>query len=96
MKYTKKPVEVEAFKYNGDFKDRNGNWCVPDWAVKAFENHILHYNSIAFDKEPELFVDTLEGTHMVRYGDYIVRGIKGELYNVRSDIFEATYEMAEE
>ena len=80
MKYTKKPVEVEAFKYNGDFKDRNGNW----------------YNAIEFDKEPELFVDTIDGTHMVRHGDYIVRGIKGELYNVRADIFEETYEMVKE
>lgn len=33
---------------------------------------------------------------MVRHGDYIVRGIKGELYNVRADIFEETYEMVKE
>lgn len=96
MRYVKRPVEVEAFKYDGDLKDRNGNWYVPEWAVKAFENHILHYNAIAFDKETELFVDTLEGTHLVRYGDYIVRGVKGELYNVRADIFEETHERVEE
>nr|DAH53169.1 MAG TPA: PGDYG protein [Caudoviricetes sp.] len=92
MKYKKRPVEVEAFKYDGDLKDRDGNWYVPYWGVKAFENKVLHYNAIAFDKEPELFVDTLEGTHLVRYGDYIVRGVKGELYNVRADIFEETYQ----
>lgn len=96
MRYMKRPVEVEAFQFDGDLKDRNGNWYVPDWAVEAFENKDLFFENTEYQSVPELFLNTLEGTHLVRYGDYIVRGVKGELYNVRADIFEKTYERVKE
>lgn len=38
---------------------------------------------------------TLEGDHTVSWGDWIIRGVKGELYPCKSDIFEATYEPAD-
>lgn len=38
-------------------------------------------------------VDTLEGTHQGKAGDYLLKGIKGELYPVRKDIFEETYDI---
>lgn len=41
------------------------------------------------------FIDTLEGGHRVCPGDWIIRGVKGELYPCKSDIFEATYEPVE-
>lgn len=95
MRYMKRPVEVEAFQYDGDLKDRDGNWYVPDWAIKAFKEGVLFFGRTAYI-EHGLFIKTLEGQHLVRYGDYIVRGVKGELYNVRADIFEETYERVEE
>ena len=42
-----------------------------------------------------LLIDTLEGTHRANRGDWIIRGIKDELYSCKPDIFEATYELVE-
>lgn len=93
MKYRKKPIEIEAFRYDGDLMDSNGKYYVPDWAVNAFENHVMFYDSLAGGFPPcELFINTLEGVHHVSVGDYIIKGIKGELYPCKPDIFERTYE----
>ena len=92
MKYRKKPVVVEAFQFDGDLIDKNGTPYVPDWAIKAFEEGVLHYD----DELPwELLVKTLEGTMHVSVGDYVIRGVDGELYPCKPDIFEKTYEVAE-
>lgn len=93
MKYKKKPIIIEAFKYDGDLKGSDGEYYVPDWAVKAFEEGSMRYGAIKLDEQPsELFIDTLEGTHHVSVGDYVIQGVQGELYPCKSDIFEKTYE----
>lgn len=89
MKYKKKPVVVEAFQYNGDL---NGKYQAPDWALEAYKKGILYYAS-RLDDQPELFIETLEGTHHVSVGDYIIRGIQGELYPCKPDIFSETYDV---
>lgn len=95
MKYQKKPVVIEAFQYDGDLKGSDGKWYVPEWAVKAFEDGIMYYGTLKLDEPPcELFIDTLEGTHHVSIGDYVIKGIKGELYPCKPDIFEESYEPA--
>lgn len=43
MKYRKKPVVIEAFQFDGDFKDKNGKVYVPDWAMEAFKNKTLFF-----------------------------------------------------
>src|SRR5574344_1497993 len=43
MKYRKKPVVIEAFQYDGDLQDSDGEYYVPDWAVKAFEGKVMYY-----------------------------------------------------
>lgn len=91
MKYKKRPVVVEAFQYDGDLKGADGKYYVPDWAVEAYEKGIMYYVS-KLDAPPELFIKTLEGTHHVSVGDYIICGVKGELYPCKPDIFEKTYE----
>lgn len=99
MKYRKKPVVIDAFKYEGDLKNSDGQYCVPDWAAAAFESGIMHHYSpykCPDDTALELFIDTLEGTHHVSIGDYIIRGVNGELYPCKSDIFEKTYEKVKE
>lgn len=84
MKYRKLPVEIEAFQYNRDS-------YVPEWALRAIENGTLFYGE--FEGSPgELFVKTLEGDHHVSVGDYIIKGIKDELYPCKPNIFEKTYE----
>ena len=96
MKYRKKPVVIEAFKYDGDLKNEEGQYCVPKWAFEAFEKGIMYYGALVFNTPPiELFIDTLEGTHHVSVGDYIICGVQGELYPCKPDIFEQTYEKAE-
>lgn len=90
-KYRKKPVVVEAFQYNGDLMDRCGKYYVPEWAGKAFEQGIMFYKEM-YIKPAELFIKTLEGDHHVSIGDYIIKGVQGELYPCKPDIFEQTYE----
>ena len=90
MKYRTKLVTVEAFKYDGDLMDKDGNYYVPQWAVEAYKNGTLFYGcGVGGD---ELFIETLEGVHHVSVGDYIIRGVVGELYPCKPDIFEQTYE----
>lgn len=76
MKYRKIPVEIEAIKWTGD--------NLP--AVQEFTE------GRAFLLRGELVTNTLEGIQTSRRGDYIVRGVCGEYYPCRADIFEQTYE----
>lgn len=89
MKFRKKPVEVEAYQWKGQHYDK---W--PDWLQHGFGLPIDDDGSVFRDsRRPELLIiNTLEGCHNCRPNDWIVQGIKGELYPVKPDIFEATYE----
>lgn len=92
MEYKKKPVIIEAFQYDGDLKNSKGEWCVPEWAIKAFENGIMFYEE--YNQKPsELFIKTLEGKHHVSVNDYVIKGVQDELYPCKPDIFEKTYEV---
>ena len=76
MKYRKKPVEVEAFRYDGDLIGSDGKPNVPDWAMKAYDTGVMYYDSVDEDSPPvELYISTLEGVHHAAIGDYIVRGV---------------------
>lgn len=85
-KYRKKPVEIEAFQYNGDLMDKNGEYYVPTWAINAYQDGVMYFVG------PELYITTLEGVYHVSVGDYIIRGVNGELYPCKPDIFEKTYD----
>ena len=82
-KYRKKPINIEAVHYVGE------TVIMPDWIREAFKSGILFYD------EDDLYVETLEGTSLVSVGDYIIKGVKGELYPCKPDIFEMTYEKEE-
>ena len=87
MKYRKKPVVIEAVQYKS-YEDGLHKWDeVTDWLIAAFDYRHLYY-----DTDFNLFVKSLEGDHHVSDGDYIIRGVKGELYACKPDIFEQTYE----
>lgn len=81
MKFRKKPVVIEAFRVDG--KE------LPDW----FRSRI---GVDVFTAEPDddfsYCIETLEGNMHALYGDWIICGVKGELYPCKPDIFEATYE----
>lgn len=85
MKYRKKPVVIEAFQYNGSLI-----FWAPDWVKEAHKKGVLFYRY-----DDEVFIKTLEGNHHVSIGDFIIKGIQGELYPCKPDIFEQTYELVE-
>lgn len=87
MLYRKKPVIIKAFCYDGDLKDANGNYYIPDWAIKAFEKGEIFYKNAG-----DLYIKTLEGDMHVTVGDYVIQGVQGEIYPCKPDIFEQTYE----
>lgn len=98
MKYRKKPAVIEAFQYDGDLKGGDGNYYIPEWAVKAFENGTMRYKGGISPLHPpcELYIETLEGVMHANVGDYIIQGVNGEIYPCKADIFEKTYERVEE
>ena len=81
MKYRKKPVVIEAVQYTGDNTDE----IIKFANGKIWKNTCYSY----------LTVPTLEGLHRADVGDWIVKGIKGEFYPCKPDIFDATYEPAQ-
>lgn len=88
-KYVKKPIIIEAFKYEGDLSANREN-CILSWAIEAYENGTLYYKETD-DSPSELFVKTLEGDMLCEVGCYIIQGVEGEIYPCRSDIFDKTY-----
>lgn len=75
MKYTKKKVEVEAIQWNGDNCEE-----ILGFACGA-----------AYMSNGIMRIRTLEGDVTATIGDYIIKGVKGELYPCKPDIFEETY-----
>ncbi len=93
-KYRKKPMVVSAFQMTKARRWDNSEW--PDWLNRAWNEIVgvgLSCNEDPNDNE-ELFLGTLEGVYKVSWDDWIIRGVKGELYPCKPDIFELTYEPA--
>lgn len=94
-KFRKKPIVIEAFQLGSvELQDPVG-WSPPEWLRNAIISGIV----VGFDKPHEsdwmhLRIKTLEGDMIAEPGDWIIRGIKGELYPCKPDIFAATYEPA--
>jgi hypothetical protein len=84
MKFRKKPVVIEAWKI--DSGDRN----MPSW---VFAGDKVKWRDGAGTK---LEIETLEGIMIGDKGDYLIKGVAGELYPCKPDIFEMTYERVEE
>ena len=86
-KFRKKPVVVEAVQFkNGELAER----C-PDWLAAALNKDPNEVGSVTRIGN-QVFINTLEGEMKGSDGDYIIRGINGEIYPCKPDIFEATYE----
>lgn len=90
--YRKKPVEVEAFQWTGD-KDQEAE---PVWMSEALRNGDIIIYKANSRSEPVMEIHTTGSLAKARIGDYIVRGIKGELYPCKPDIFAASYEKVED
>lgn len=86
-KYRKKPVVIEALRFV-DTVDRITELS------EFIDNQKVVVNYESPDK-PVLKIETLEGVMAANEGDYIIRGVNGEFYPCKPDIFEKTYERAE-
>ena len=105
-KYRKKPVVIEAFEYDGELLSRDSGYYVPEWAYQALLKGVLFYASrwekqvtgetFRFQRNWDLFIETLEGDMLVNVGDYVIRGVQGEIYPCKPGIFKATYDFVEE
>lgn len=69
----------------------NTGYYVPLWAIEAHQKGVLFFGNFK-DKPYELFVKTLEGDMHVCVGDYVIKGVHGEIYPCKADIFKETYE----
>lgn len=91
MKYRKKPVVIEAVRVDEALFSAARTWSnLPGWLIDAYEE-----GGVIFEREA-ISLPTLEGTMRAYWGDWIICGVKGELYPCKPDIFEATYEAVEE
>lgn len=94
-KYRKRPVEIEAVQWDGSAESANQIvgwifeadytaqlWCTTEPCSGYIEDHVIQ-------------IDTLEGKMQAVPGDYIIKGVQGEFYPCKPDIFAATYEEVE-
>ena len=77
-KYSKKPVVIEAVQWTGE-------------NVKEVMD-FMNWRNAAHDTASGLMIHTLEGNHHASLGDWIIKGVNGEFYPCKPDIFEKTYE----
>lgn len=91
-KYVKKPVEIEAIQLKEDniievfdfLDEANYKETKSAEELENFSQMIL--------KQGYIEIETLEGYVKASFGDYIIKGVKGEFYPCKPDIFQATYE----
>lgn len=83
-KYRKKPVVIEARQFDGSLESAQPilEWIGDARPAEYEDGHML--------------IKTLEGEHRADPGDWIIRGVQGEFYPCKPDIFTATYDPAEE
>lgn len=87
-KFRKKPIIVEAIQWNGRTVGDAYKFCA--------ENNLPQFNVGSIDGKAGLIIPTLEGNMVASRGDWIIKGVNGEYYPCKPDIFEKTYEDAED
>ena len=84
MKYRKKPVEIEAVQWDGTAYSWNE---IREMGLEDWKPGEIGSDTFA--------IETLEGDHLCRKGDYVIKGVKGEFYPCKPDSFKMTYEPVE-
>jgi len=88
MKYRKKPVVIDAVKWTGE----NLHEIVDFIGLHPSANMLPWTEYEAVVRKEGLKIFTLEGIHMATIGDFIIKGVHGEFYPCKPDIFAKTYE----
>jgi hypothetical protein len=85
MMFRKRPVIIEAKKFTNHTAFEVAHWCGGrvDQYIKPSDHTDVYLT---------LSIPTLEGTMIASHGDWIIRGVEGEFYPCKPDIFEKTYE----
>lgn len=83
--YRKKPVVIEAMEYTGDNSHE-----VAQWSGASIEALLIKRNDGAVPVE--MYINTLEGRMKISPGDFVIKGVQGEFYPCKPEIFWATYE----
>jgi hypothetical protein len=86
-RYRKKPVVIEAMQVVDDLTNHQ---AVARWVEVGGGKALIPF------AEPCLYIETLEGRMRADIGDYVIRGVQGEFYPCKPDIFEATYEAVDQ
>jgi len=87
MQYRKKPIIIDAIQFTGvNVQEINVQEII------EFTNDTA-YLIIGIDGIPSMIIPTLEGDHKANVGDWIIKGIAGEFYPCKPDIFTETYEV---
>ena len=90
MKFRKKPVVIEAVQMTSEMRRNFGPF--PEWALPRLRGH----RTEKIENSERVIIATLEGDMEAKDGDWIICGVKGEVYPCKPDVFEATYEKVEE
>ena len=96
MKYRKKPIVIEAIQLKLDNFDEVCEFMGetptlehnPDFGIDEHGNTNEPYLGV--------YIETLEGKMLASYGDYIIKGVNGEFYHCKPDIFEKTYDKSDD
>lgn len=89
-RWRKKPVEISAVRNDGTWQ-RIIAWLD---SIGAGRVPVFHLPAVTRNDDGSLNIETLEGTMRADVGDWVICGVKGELYPCKPDVFEATYEAA--
>jgi hypothetical protein len=87
LQFMKRPIVIQAMQYT----ERSHRECIA-WCGAR---HLGIDEDGAEYETANLFIATLEGEMLCKLGDWIIKGVKGEFYPCKPDIFDATYESAE-
>lgn len=90
VKYRKKPVVIDAMVFSTNNETASPTMdAIVNWCNQGKDEMQAWHNGT------DIFIKTLEGEMRATVGDYIIRGVKGEYYPCKPDIFEATYDKVE-
>ena len=90
MRFRKRPVEIEAWLFAPGEQQ-------PRWLREAINRGTVYFSLKGGDDDPRTptgegyLIKTLEGTMLAEHGDWIIQGVKGEIYPCKPDIFAMTY-----
>lgn len=91
LKWRKKPVVIEAVRVSVALSDASHDWKnLPVWLRESYDRGEIVFGS------KEVHITTLEGIMVGGYEDWIIQGVKGELYPCKNDIFRATYDLVDD